>query len=184
MCIAIAKQAGLAIQENILKTCFENNPDGAGFCVEVDGKLIINKGYFTFEDFYTAYQPYEYKKALLHFRIRTHGDIDTDNCHPFVISDNLAFVHNGIINAVHAKGSESDTIIFNQQYLQPIVSKYGENALTSPALKQLIEHFIGYSKLVLFAKGQEDFIFFNETLGNRSLENVWFSNTSWQTSKI
>lgn len=183
MCIAIAKQAGVAITESILRNCFENNPDGAGFCVEVDGQLKINKGYFTFEDFYAAYQPYEYQKSLIHFRIRTHGNVDVDNCHPFVVTDDVAFIHNGIISNVTAKGSESDTIVFNKLYLQPIVAKYGQEALTSTALKNLIENFIGFSKLAVFVKGQEDFIFFNESMGNRSKEGIWFSNYSWQNTK-
>ena len=31
MCIAIVKPAGTVISEDVLKQCFENNPDGAGF---------------------------------------------------------------------------------------------------------------------------------------------------------
>lgn len=182
MCIAVAKQAGLILTEKTLRNCFENNPDGAGFCIEANGNLTIFKGYFTFEDFYAAYRPHEAEKALLHFRIRTHGNIDVTNCHPFVVSEDIAFVHNGIINSVSAKGAESDTIRFNQLYLQPIVANLGQEALTSPALKKLIEHFIGYSKLAMFVKGQEEFLFFNENLGNRSKEGIWFSNLSWQSA--
>lgn len=183
MCIAVAKPKGFAVTKKILQNCFDNNPDGAGFCVEIDGNLVVNKGYFTFEDFYTAYQPYENEKALIHFRIRTHGDLNKENCHPFFVSDDIAMIHNGIIYNVSAKGTESDTIVFNNMHLRPIVSKYGQDALTSSALKPIIEHFIGGSKLALFVKGQEDFVFFNEHLGNYSKEGIWFSNSSWQTPK-
>ncbi len=183
MCIAIAKQEGLAINETVLKQCFDSNPDGAGFCVEIDGKLVIKKGYFTYEAFYEAYKPYEYQKTLIHFRIRTHGDTDEENCHPFQVTENIVFIHNGIITKVTANGKESDTRVFNSQYLQPIVQKYGKKALNTDVFKNLISSFIGYSKLCFFIKGQKDFLIYNEDLGNRSKEGIWFSNTSWQPYK-
>lgn len=181
MCIIIAKQKGLAITKEILQNCFNNNPDGTGFCVEVDGKLLINKGYFTFDDFYTAYQPYENEKTLIHFRIKTHGKIDEDNCHPFRVSDNIAFVHNGIISNVKANNDKSDTRVFKDSYITPIINKFGEEALHSPEIQTLIESFIGGSKLAFFIKGQENFLIYNENYGNRSKEGIWFSNLSWQT---
>lgn len=184
MCIAIAKQADIAINRSILQQCFNSNPDGAGFCIEINGSLVINKGYFTFDDFYTAFKPYENLKALIHFRIRTHGDKDETNCHPFYINDDLVFIHNGVINNVHAPANLSDTIVFNNNFLSPLVSKFGNSALTDPAVKPMIENFIGCSKLAMFVKGQEDFVFFNEAMGNRSTEGIWFSNTSWQAPKV
>lgn len=180
MCIAIAKPAGMAITKKILKQCFDSNPDGAGFCVEIDGKLVINKGYFTFEDFYAAYLPYEELKALIHFRIRTHGQTDAENCHPFFITDNVAFIHNGIISDVPHHKDKSDTRMFKEQYLLPIVQNYGQQALTSPIISRLIEKFIGGSKFVFMVKGQEDFIIYNKSMGNLSKEQIWFSNYSWQ----
>lgn len=180
ICIAIAKPAGLAITKKVLEQCFNSNPDGAGFCVEIDGQLIINKGYFTFEDFYSAYLPYENLKALIHFRIRTHGQTDVENCHPFAITEDVAFIHNGIINDVPTHTDKSDTRVFKEQYLQPIVNNYGQEALTSPIFSRLIEKFIGGSKFVFMVKGQEDFIIYNKSLGNLSKEEIWFSNYSWQ----
>ena len=184
MCIAIGKPAGMAITEQILERCFDSNPDGAGFCVEVDGKLVVNKGYFTFKDFYTAYAPYENLKALIHFRIKTHGALDEDNCHPFFVNDNVAFIHNGIINSVPTHKNKSDTQMFNAQYLQPIVTNYGENALKDPTISELLGKFIGASKLVLMIKGEEEFVFVNKSLGNQSTEGIWFSNYSWQEQRV
>lgn len=181
MCIAIAKPAGLVITKEILQQCFHCNPDGAGFCVEIDGKLVINKGYFTFEDFYTAFLPYKNLKALIHFRIRTHGEVDEVNCHPFFITEDIAFIHNGIISDVPYHKDKSDTRIFKEQYLQPIVANYGEEALTSPIISRLIEKFIGGSKFVFMVKDQEEFILYNKNMGNFSKEGIWFSNMSWQT---
>jgi len=183
MCIAIAKQAGVAITEEILETCFNANPDGAGFAIEKNGKLQVHKGYFSFKDFMDAYEPHELKKALIHFRIKTHGKIDEENCHPFYVTDNLAFIHNGIISNARTDTHKSDTRTFKEDVLQPFVAKFGYKALTDPIFQHLIEKYIGGSKLVLMRKGQPDFIFFNKQMGNESEEGIWFSNYSWQKAK-
>lgn len=183
MCIAIAKKAGIKISEDILERCFHKNPDGAGFTVEINDKLTIFKGYFTFKSFMEAFEPYQEQKAMIHFRILTHGDLSEENCHPFEVTENIHFTHNGIITNVTAKGTESDTHVFNSQYLKDIVKNYGEKALFDPIIKNLIQKFIGYSKLVFFVKGEEDFLIYNEHLGNTSSDGVWFSNTGWLEPK-
>lgn len=174
----------MAITEAILERCFNSNPDGAGFCIEIDGQLIIHKGYFSFKTFYEAYLPYENLKALIHFRIKTHGNLDKENCHPFFVNENVAFIHNGIISAVPNHKDKSDTIMFNEHYIQPIVTTFGENALSSPQINSLFGKYIGASKLVFMIKGQEDFIFVNKSMGNLSKEGIWFSNYSWQEPQL
>ena len=56
MCIAILKPQGKVISKERLQICFENNKDGAGFLYNQDSALVLNKGFFNFEDFYSAYQ--------------------------------------------------------------------------------------------------------------------------------
>lgn len=183
MCILIAKQAGIAIQEKILERCFNANPDGAGFCVEIDNKLQIFKGYFTFASFMDAFQPYEQLKAIIHFRIKTHGPVVEENCHPFYIQDDLVFGHNGIISKVPNDAKKSDTRMFKELYLKPLVENYGVDILKTPQIQSLIEDYIGASKLVMMKQGEEGFIFFNKRYGNESKEGIWFSNYSWQEPK-
>ena len=130
-----------------------------------------------------GFRPFAKEKALIHFRIRTHGETNTENCHPFTVNENVVFIHNGIINNVTAKGAESDTIVFNTQYLQSIVRNFGEQALKNPTVQALIEHFIGYSKLAFFIKGEKDFVIYNKSMGNESKDGIWFSNLGWLPPK-
>ena len=92
MCVAIVKPSGVPIPErNVLKICFKNNPDGAGFAYCRNGKNYICKGFFTFSHFWNALMSANIKKneaALIHFRVATHGNIDKFTCHPFLITDN------------------------------------------------------------------------------------------------
>jgi glutamate synthase domain-containing protein 1 len=126
MCIIVVQPIGKNISRKTLETCFCNNPDGAGYMFTRDKKLVIKKGYFTFDSFYHNYKIDWIENGgvspfVLHFRIATHGNIDRLNCHPHRLKENLAFVHNGIfssVKAIRAKESKSDTlqaaIIFKQ----------------------------------------------------------------------
>ena len=96
MCIAIYSLKGNEIpNDDILRTCFRNNSDGAGFCFNTDNNQVqIVKGFMDFESFITALHKYDEKYCfknrgvLLHFRICTHGGTNPSNCHPFTISNN------------------------------------------------------------------------------------------------
>lgn len=177
MCIAIFKPAGKTIEKDRLAQCFKANPDGAGFMVAKNKELIILKGFFTFDEFWEAYQPYENEVAAIHFRIRTHGAIDVENCHPFAINKSLGFIHNGIISGFGLEKT-SDTHHFNQMILKPLVNKYGNNILVNPSVKYLIESKIGYSKFVVLDRHGNHSIF-NKDKGNWN-DEVWYSNYSYK----
>ncbi len=101
-----------------LKTCFDNNPDGAGFMYRKGREIRIRKGYMKFESFYRALRNIDGVKGgitntdlLMHFRIATHGTIEPGQTHPFPVSQSYtdlvrekitvkqALAHNGILTA-------------------------------------------------------------------------------------
>ena len=95
MCIAIYSIQGNPVPtDDILKTCFCNNPDGAGIAFNHNGQVKIVKGFMDFESFITAFHEYDKKYCfkdrgvLIHCRITTHGGTSQSNCHPFPISEN------------------------------------------------------------------------------------------------
>jgi hypothetical protein len=189
MCIAIYKPEGKVLSQATLKECYDNNPDGAGFMYAEDKKLHIQKGFFSYDSFYKAYKQHETKQAVIHFRIKTHGKIDTTNCHPFAVNSSLAFVHNGVISGF-GDSNHSDTIGFNHGVLQPLVNKWGNLALFQDPIIDLIEGRIGYSKLIFLDRHGNHKIM-NEGKGQWD-DGVWYSNNSykpyvapvstWQTS--
>lgn len=179
MCIAIAKPKNILIYKETFETCFAANSDGAGFAYSDRGSMVIEKGFFTFDEFFKAYEPHANKTCLIHFRIKTHGKLSQENCHPFSVTDTLAFIHNGIINSHGYDAHKSDTVDFNEKVLIPLVAKYGEEVLNSDLIKPLIESYIGGSKLVFMDGITEEFTIYNESLGNWN-SGVWFSNTSWK----
>ena len=177
MCIAIMKSENKKISKASLQRCYDANPDGAGFMFAEDKELHVQKGYFTFKEFYKAYKPHEDKQVLLHFRIKTHGKIDKTNCHPFLVNNGLGFIHNGIISG-YGDDKESDTIAFNNSILKKIVAKHGNMGLFEDPMVELIENVIGYSKLV-FLDRHGNYQIMNEEKGHWN-NGVWYSNNSYK----
>jgi len=178
MCIAINKPENVLIPHTYLEQSFLHNDDGAGFMYAQDGQLHIEKGFMTFDSFMEAYTPHEEKPCVLHFRIKTHGDVNQDNTHPFQVGKDLGFVHNGIIGKVDCSSDKkkSDTQHFNAQYLN-VLYRQDSRFIYKPVFKDLIGEFIGHSKLVfLNNKGQSTIV--NEKLGKWD-NGVWYSNTSY-----
>jgi len=177
MCIAIYKPENKVLSLATLKECYTSNPDGAGFMYAENKKLHIEKGFFSFQSFYDAFKKHETKQTVIHFRIKTHGKIDTTNCHPFAVNNAIGFVHNGIISGF-GDANHSDTIGFNQSILQPLVSKWGNLALFQDPIIDLIEGRIGYSKLVFLDRHGNHKIM-NEHKGTWD-DGVWYSNDSYK----
>lgn len=182
MCIAIYTPAGKVLPRTTLETCFENNDDGCGFAYintsHTEVKKIFVKKTLDFEIFYRQYQRATRVNPdspfLIHFRIKTHGTISKENCHPFMVQDDLVFIHNGMISGVGYDKEKSDTRLFNEKILQQLPEGWQFNE----AVQTLIEDFINASKLVTMDV-EGDIQIFNEQKGNW-VDGCWYSNTSYK----
>lgn len=184
MCIAIYKPAGKVIEEDVLKTCATNNKDGCGFAyINTDHlgvKRIKVKKTMDFEIFIR-----QYKRAcknnpdspfLIHFRIATHGEVSKFNCHPFVVDEDVVFVHNGMISDVAKDTRKSDTQMFNEEILKGL---HPEDLVYNNTIKRLLEEFIGWNSKLIFMNIDGDIQICNEKKGNWE-DGCWYSNTSWK----
>lgn len=188
MCIAIVKPASSSITRKRLETCFDSNPDGAGFAIRLDDGIYIHKGYFDFDDFMAAYKQYEVDNhdALIHFRITTRGDDSSYNCHPFAMAESV-MIHNGTINALgKANEGPSDSQLL-AQYLNDV------DINTLQTLAPLLEQLIGYSRVAFMHTSGKTVVLnkndWHEADGvlysnNGYKERVAYSySRSWNTSK-
>ena len=184
MCIAIWKPAGKSITKKTLETCFRKNPDGCGFGyiqINREGKkfLKISKT-LEFKAFYRRFRRaerlYPESPFLIHFRIKTHGKINKYNCHPFKINNNQIFIHNGIISKAPKcdQQCKSDTQMFNNNILKKLPVGWENNV----AIKEMIEDYIGLSKLVVLNIDGTAKIF-NESSGVWD-NDIWYSNTGYK----
>lgn len=125
MCIIAIKEKGIQLpDEQVLKTMFKNNPDGAGFMYAKDGRVIIQKGFMSYENLKTELfrvSDITDIPLILHFRIATSGKVDGGTTHPFPIErkrnklkrlhceTDIGVVHNGVIQ-IKTNKNMSDTM--------------------------------------------------------------------------
>ncbi len=180
MCIIAVVPEGLTLLQETINNMWSSNRDGAGFMYAENGQLHVHKGFMTLKDFMEAYEPHAGKKLVLHFRIKTHGETNAANTHPFIVDDTLAFVHNGVVGGYGSK-EFSDTYHFNEELIKPLREQYS-SFLHSQPIKKLIKEHIGYSKLV-FLNSEGEHTIINEDKGEYSNDGIWFSNSSWKTTR-
>lgn len=187
MCIAIFNK-GNALSESTLRTSWQNNPHGAGL-LYVDaqtGQLKADKfEKGEFDKFRNRYYVVKSIKAyknyvVLHFRVSTHGVQTAYNVHPFLNnSQNLGFVHNGILYDFGGAGAKSDTHNFRDKVVGNLCKDFWFDADT----RKYIERLAGYWNKLIFMNNKCQVYIVNEELGHWNGGN-WFSNDSYCTNKV
>lgn len=183
MCIAIYKPQGKRIDWDSLREAERINDDGWGFAARTSrGHLIVRRGIDHFAGFQRAFEQFIDHQCIIHFRIRTAGDIKKPNCHPFMVSDSLAVIHNGMVPiACNVKRALSDTWHFNELVLREFY-KSNRSFWRRAAYKFVIEQMSGGSKFV-FLRGDGAYAIYNESLGHW-LDGVWYSNRSYECRRV
>lgn len=184
MCIIAVKPEKVQFTKAQLKVMWAANPHGAGFMYAEKGEVKVVKGLSTLAALIKAIDAVgPLRKMVFHFRIRTHGAMSDEMTHPFWVREGkLAMVHNGVIRAVvnETTDKESDTSVFarklSNNYVDPLA------AIQSDFHRQMIEAYIGQSKLV-FMDGTGSTYILNEHMGEWS-KNVWYSNNKYKEAKV
>lgn len=196
MCVIAYKPQNINFpSDTILKNCFNNNPDGAGFMYAYKGAVHIQKGYETWEKFKAALDkarkltgdnvPY-----VMHFRIATQG-YEKTMTHPFPLSSsyknlkklkfdaNIGIAHNGVLDLTSDGAKDySDTMKFIADYLTLIIRNY--NWYKDDRTKMLIERLIDGSRLAILDKHGHC-----ELMGEGWVEddNIFYSNESYKRTR-
>ena len=190
MCIAIYKPKNINMPSiETLKTCFENNSDGAGIAIYNQSikKWFVIKGLMKFKSFKKALENQKIKKTdivILHFRIGTSGDKTAPFTHPFPISESekalkeLCYIaediiaHNGII------GIGSDSLSDTQEYIKDVISPVIDH-LPLEKIIHLVENTSQTGKLCL---AFQDKIFLTGDWIQD--QGVFYSNSSYKPKKV
>lgn len=142
MCIICVKPVDTGFPSyDMMERCFDNNSDGAGYMLAVNGSVLIRKGFMKFDDFEESLMEDREMYGdnpcyVLHFRISTQAGVNKECCHPYPVTSDMSrmkklmtgcdigFAHNGILKA-YSDGSKNynDTMLFNQRFLSEVVRK-------------------------------------------------------------
>ena len=181
MCVAVYKPAGVKMPDKAtFQSCWDTNPDGAGFAYRSGGKIQICKGFMKFEKFWDAVKRFENcsGEMFYHFRIATHGGICPENTHPFPVSSDIralqgltvstdaCIIHNGILPTTPEHPGISDTM--------QCIKNIAESGIDTAKAIKLIEPFLGGSKIALMTR--EKTILAGDW---HDVDGVKYSNTHW-----
>ena len=181
MCIAIANKKGYPLSKKQFKNCWENNDNGAGMLYKENGKLMTTFEMSSWEALYKIYSSKVRKSnLLLHFRVSSKGATNVDMCHPFMVSDDLGFVHNGTIfsGLKDYPKEKSDTWAVNEQVFKHLPNDFYKY----PVLMEILSSKTGNSKMA-FMDSDEKFYFIGENKGEGHFckkSGNWFSNKSYE----
>jgi hypothetical protein len=185
MCIIIEIPQGKAAPSNeIFKRCWAGNSDYCGFMYVDDSgespKIVIRK-YKTFLGFLTAFHKIfplvnPTGPFIIHFRDASAGDVSLENTHPFYISSEAAFCHNGTINSSKMDDTikclkMSDSRKFNDFVLKELPPKWWENK----TVLDLISSFVKPSRLCILTTDKQVIKINPTEIGGHHKDGLWFS---------
>lgn len=155
MCMIIDIPSGVVLDEAVLERCYKANKDGWGIMWSHGGEIYSVKDTSSFEDFMDYWQlvPVESNRAV-HFRIRTHGEVDQENCHPFTVLEKtvdgrgLMMMHNGFINTEMVDKARSDTWNFVTHELAPLMRE-APSMIDHQLMLNMLQEAVSPSRVLL-----------------------------------
>lgn len=171
MCVIIHKPKDIIIKDKDIAGAFESNGDGFGYMFydSVLDKIIGRKACMkNIDKIIKIFRAMDEIEAVYHFRIMTHGKICDAQCHPFEICNkkdhgmDIYFMHNGVIRDQKGEAGESDTQMFRNSFLVPLLQKQPE-FIETEAFKKLMESYIGCGNKLCFMYGQGKILRLNDS---------------------
>lgn len=198
MCVIVAKNKGYNLpKKEILQNCYTNNPDGAGIMYTKNNKVVIDKGYMSFNSLWKRLQKLKTEidikntPIVLHFRIGTSGAYDKSNTHPFELTNqdsrllklknsvNIGIAHNGIITAYEdtTELTLNDTQLFIRDFLFPIY-KINNEFYKYKDIQEIIKKVTG-SKFA-FLTSKKELILIGDFIEDNG---IYYSNKTYLESR-
>jgi hypothetical protein len=188
MCVILDTPQGVDIPLETLELGHSNNPHGFGiFFPTKQGKVHVHKimpeKFDDVRKVWELYKNYDAPKSV-HFRLKTKGEIDRTNVHPFrVLSKNehgreIWVMHNGTIHdAPSVLEEKSDTWHFVTYILRPILAEKPE-LVEDPDFHALIEAMLKGDRMLLLDGETSKTIRLNSAKsgGHVTKEGIWVSN--------
>lgn len=186
MCLLVQQPATVSFTDAFLNDVYSKNHDGLGIMYAADGKVHVYKclpaNAQDFVDFYRKHG--ENKDCIWHARMRTHGDVDHDNCHPYHVTDDIYLAHNGVLSTGNkADDTKSDTWHFIKHVMRPALTANPDLMLDEEWL-DFIGDIIGSGNKFGLMRSDGKSAVINRDSGLEVMQS-WLSNTyAWTPSKF
>lgn len=193
MCIILTCAKNVRPSDDVISTCFYNNPDGAGIMWVEGGRVHTAKGFMDEGALVAAIDSVPADSPLvIHMRIATSGGVSASVCHPFPVCRNIdtlhaqsvecsaAVAHNGIIHGepTDNKHGISDTVHFVSHTIADMWRN--DNKLTRKMRRRLTNAAPGNRFAIMTERGDVYRVGDGwETVAN----GIEASNSSWRWMK-
>jgi predicted glutamine amidotransferase len=186
MCLMIVHRKETTFSDAEIADFYKRNPDGVGVMVAAKGVLHVHKLVPTsVEHVTTFYKKYAAAKdCVLHFRMRTAGNVDIDNAHPYEVFGEgshmpLYMAHNGVLSTGnHKDTSKSDTYWYIEDFVKPMLAKNPELVFSAPFLEVMAAH-IGTGNKFVFMNHEGTLAVVNEKAFVRYKGSLMSNTYAW-----
>ena len=180
MCLAIYKTAGGKIPSSHIVTASKANGDGFGMAVALGDKIHLVRS-MKVDGILQTLERFKEYPAIIHLRMATHGEKNEANCHPFMVDDSTAFIHNGVLTIPTPEKQYSDTWHFANLLVRPNQRDTAGEWLWSGHASLNLHLLAGYSNKFCFLRADGKHLIVNEGAGHWDEERgVWYSNSSYK----
>jgi hypothetical protein len=188
MCIIILSHDGNLPDKDMLRTAYENNPDGFGVMWVDNGRVQTKHGLFTFDQVWESLEDLEGIPWSMHLRYVTRGKRVVTQCHPFEVSSkrqsgrDIWMMHNGTFMFLNERvkaygGLKSDTEVFANYLAEILRSKQNpDKVLFSSQVQENMKKKVESFNKMVFLTDEGRFEVFNEEGG------VWLDNDMWASN--
>lgn len=163
MCVIIQRNPGVILPEDKIWSASHVNPDGYGISFIDRGKIETIKEYPTGgnkpEIIMKRLADAPDLQAYVHFRFKTAGKTNTENCHPFQVLDkakhgiDVMFMHNGTMHEFSGDKEFSDTYCFNEMILKPLLGNFQLGKKVDGSEESILQDTALYHILTKYAGG-------------------------------
>jgi hypothetical protein len=185
MCLMIWQPARARFNRDDIADFWAHNPDGMGIMWVSRGRVAVRKRLpRNAEDAWDFYRRHALgRNCAIHFRMCTHGAIDTANCHPYKVTHGIWLMHNGVLEVdTRSDPARSDTWHYVRAVLRPQL-QLAPSLLYSPAWQQILAAHVGPGNRLLFLAPRGPVVV-NRHLGVE-YKGAWLSNSyAWSGGRL
>ncbi len=183
MCLLVDQKEGTIIEDSWIHDFYQHNADGVGVMWAEEGTIHVVKQLPANKEALVQFfrDHIDGKKCAWHLRMRTHGDTDLENCHPYQVFSEadgypIYLMHNGVLHTGNNKDTtKSDTWHFINDIIRPAL-KADPTQFMSEWFQELISDYIGKNNKFVMMDAFGNTVTFNRSSGVTWRE-CWFSNT-------
>lgn len=183
------KPATATITRELADDIYMRNSDGFGIMFAKDGILYTQKTLGKPQEIWDIINEHQGDELLLHWRMRTHGDVDLTNCHPYEVYGDgstmpVSLMHNGVLSTGNAADmSKSDTWHYIRDFVIP-TTQHNPAMLFATPMRDMMASHIGTNNKFAMMNHLGEVSICNRKSGIE-WSGLWFSNTyAWSVHKF